>query len=51
MREMEEAYILAGFDAVLDQMDRGETIAILRDSRRVAYLVPVTEQNTAPASP
>jgi antitoxin (DNA-binding transcriptional repressor) of toxin-antitoxin stability system len=50
MREMDVADILADFDAVLDQVERGETIAILRNGRRVAYLAPATEQNIAPAS-
>jgi antitoxin (DNA-binding transcriptional repressor) of toxin-antitoxin stability system len=44
MREIEVAYIIADFDAVLDQVERGETIAIFRDGRLIAYFKPEPKQ-------
>jgi len=45
MRAMTATHVSRHFSAVLDEVDRGETIVITRDGRQLAILTPVPAAN------
>jgi prevent-host-death family protein len=44
MKQVQDSEALERFDELLDEVERGETVIITRQGKRVAWLVP--EQNT-----
>lgn len=47
MREMTTSEVSRNLSAVLDEAERGETIAVTRSGRRVALIVPAPRANAA----
>lgn len=47
MREMTTTEVSRNFSAVLDEAERGETIAVTRSGQRVALIVPAPRANGA----
>ena len=51
MRAMDEAALLADFDALLERMEHGERIAIYGNGRLIAYMLPIeSEEKIAPVT-
>ena len=51
MRAMDEAALLADFDALLEQVEHSERIAIYRNGRLIAYMLPIeSDEKIAPVT-